>query len=136
MATQQFRSLVLEILRAGDTLQTAAIALQKMAVTMVYADFNDAAAKIIGEKYGVEPHESRKGGTLTFAKDSAEEQRLKRIRRLHPDMVKGASNKAGEEVEIPAHIAALAAKLAAACNQYEGAKRLAAQAVAEAFAAK
>jgi hypothetical protein len=136
MNTQQFRSLVLEVLRAGDALQTAAIALQKMAVTMPYADFNDAAARIIGEKYGVEPHESRKGGTLTFAKDSAEEQRLKRIRRLHPDMVKGASNKAGEGVEIPAHIAALAAKLAAACNEYEGAKRLAAQAVAEAFAAK
>ena len=45
---------------------------------------------------------------------------------------KGA--KAEEGVEIPAEIAALAAKLAAACNQYEGAKRLAAQAVAEAFA--
>lgn len=136
MATQQFRSLVLEVLRAGDALQTAAIALQKLAVAMPYAEFNDAAARIIGEKYGVEPHESRKGGTLTFTKDSAEEQRLKRIRRLHPDMVKGASNKAGEGVEIPAHIAALAAKLAAACLEYEQSKKLAAQAVAEAFAAK
>lgn len=136
MNTQQFRSLVLEVLRAGDSLQTAAIALQKMAVAMPYAEFNDAAARIIGEKYGVEPHESRKGGTLTFTKDSAEEQRLKRIRRLHPDMAKGASNKAGEGVEIPAHIAALAAKLAAACLEYEQSKKLAAQAVAEAFAAK
>ena len=114
MNTQQFRSLVLDVLRAGDTLQTAAIALQKLAVTMPYADFNDAAARIIGEKYGVEPTVSRKGGTLTFTKDSAEEQRLKRIRRLHPDMIKGASNKAGEGVEVPSHIAALAAKLAAA----------------------
>jgi hypothetical protein len=42
----------------------------------------------------------------------------------------------GEEIEVPAEIAALAAKLAAACSQYEGAKKLAAQAVAEAFAAK
>lgn len=135
MATQQFRSLVLEVLKHGDSLQTAAIALQKMAATMAYADFNDAAARIIGEKYGVEPTVSRKGGTLTFTKDSAEEQRLKRIRRLHPDMVKGASNKAGEGVEVPAHIAALAAKLAAACLEYEQSKKLAAQAVAEAFAA-
>lgn len=93
MNTKQFRSLVLEVLRAGDALQTAAIALQKLAVAMPYAEFNDAAAKIIGEKYGVEPHESRKGGTLTFTKDSAEEQRLKRIRRLHPDMAGDASNK-------------------------------------------
>lgn len=49
---------------------------------------------------------------------------------------KAASNKAGEGVEIPAHIAALAAKLAAACLEYEQSKKLAAQAVAEAFAAK
>jgi hypothetical protein len=47
----------------------------------------------------------------------------------------GKSNR-GESVEIPAEIAALAAKLAAACLEYEGSKRLAAQAIAEAFAAK
>lgn len=41
-----------------------------------------------------------------------------------------------QEVEVPAEIAALAAKLVALCNEYEGAKRLAAQAIAEAFAAK
>lgn len=135
MNTKQFRTLVLDVLQHGDSLQTAAIALQELAATMVYADFNDAAARIIGEKYGVEPTVSRKGGTLTFTKDSAEEQRLKRIRRLHPDIAGGASNKAGEGVEIPAHIAALAAKLAAACLEYEQSKKLAAQAVAEAFAA-
>lgn len=40
------------------------------------------------------------------------------------------------EVEVPAEIAALAAKLVALCNEYEKSKKLAAQAVAEAFAAK
>lgn len=40
------------------------------------------------------------------------------------------------EVEVPAEIAALAAKLVALCNEYEQSKKLAAQAVAEAFAAK
>jgi hypothetical protein len=44
------------------------------------------------------------------------------------------SNKT-EGVEVPAHIAALAAKLAAACLEYEQSKKIAAQAVAEAFAA-
>jgi hypothetical protein len=39
-----------------------------------------------------------------------------------------------EEIEVPAHIAKLAAALAAACSEYEGAKRLAALAVSEAFA--
>jgi hypothetical protein len=53
---------------------------------------------------------------------------------------KAASNKAGEAFETPAEIAALAAKLVAACRAYDldkkGLKALAAQAVAEAFAAK
>ncbi len=49
---------------------------------------------------------------------------------------KSAASNKSEPVEVPANIAALAAKLAAACLEYEGAKKLAAQAVAEAFAAK
>ena len=49
---------------------------------------------------------------------------------------KGSGNKSNKaEIEIPAAIAALAAKLAAMCNEYEDSKRLAAQAIAEAFAA-
>ncbi len=47
---------------------------------------------------------------------------------------KGEQAKAG--IAVPAHIAQLAAALAAACNEYEGAKKLASTAVAEAFAAK
>ena len=39
-----------------------------------------------------------------------------------------------EEYEIPADIAAAAAKLAKLCNEYEGARKLAAKAVAAAFA--
>lgn len=51
---------------------------------MSYPDYRNEAAKIVGEKYGVEPHESRKGGLLTFTKDTAAEQRLSRILALHP----------------------------------------------------
>lgn len=51
----------------------------------------------------------------------------------------GRSNKA-DKMEVPAEIAALAARLVAACNEYDlddkGLKALAAQAIAEAFAAK
>lgn len=48
----------------------------------------------------------------------------------------GTGGRAKESFEVPADIAALAAKLVAMCNKYENAKSLAAQAVAEAFAAK
>jgi hypothetical protein len=47
-----------------------------------------------------------------------------------------AEGDAKEEIEVPADIAALAARLVKLCNEYKGAKRLASQAVAEAFAAK
>lgn len=47
-------------------------------------DYSTQLATIIGEHLGVEPHESRKGG-LTFTKDSAAEQRLTRLRKLHND---------------------------------------------------
>jgi len=48
----------------------------------------------------------------------------------------GAPADAKDEIEVPADIAALAARLVKLCNEYKGAKRLASQAVAEAFAAK
>jgi len=79
-----FKSLVLSFCGHGDALQSAALALQARARSMSYPDYRNEAARIVGEKYGVEPHESRKGGLLTFAKDSAPEQRLTRILALHP----------------------------------------------------
>lgn len=51
---------------------------------MSYESFVNESAKIIGEAYGVEPHESRKGGLLTFTKDSAVQQKHKAIKKLHP----------------------------------------------------
>ena len=45
-----------------------------------------------------------------------------------------ATSDKAEPIEVPAHIAALAAKLAAACAEYEQARKIAATAVAQAFA--
>ena len=56
---------------------------------------------------------------------------------LKGDADEGTSSAKAEEktgVEVPAHIAKLAAALAAACNEYESAKKLASTAVAGAFA--
>lgn len=134
---KQLKSLVLSMLGDGDSLQRGAIALTKLAAGMPYADFNNACAVIIGEKYGVEPHESRKGG-LTFTKNSAEEQRLKRFRRLHPDMAKAFKTEGQHaeetEVEIPAELIAAAQRLAKLAEKYEGARKLASRALATVFA--
>ena len=79
-----FKSLVVNVLNHGDALQSAALALKARAKTMSYADYRNESAKIVGEKYGVEPHESRKGGLLTFTKDTAAEQKHTALLKLHP----------------------------------------------------
>jgi hypothetical protein len=57
----------------------------------------------------------------------------KALGRLVKDIVGGASAKA-EEVEVPAEVLAAAEKLAKLCAQYEGARKLASTAIAQAFA--
>jgi hypothetical protein len=57
----------------------------------------------------------------------------KALGRLVKDIVGGGSAKT-EELEVPAEILAVAAKLAKLCAQYEGARKLASTAVAQAFA--
>ena len=99
---------------------------------------------LIGKIYNVPivtSESNRNKGQMTLDRSAPHFETAKTaLRDMVADIVQsgkgsGKSNKT-EEVEVPAHIAALAAKLAAACSEYEGSKRLAAQAVAEAFAAK
>lgn len=58
----------------------------------------------------------------------------KALQRLVADIMGKGSDK-GDELEVPEHIAALAAKLAKACAEYEQARKLASTALANAFAA-
>jgi hypothetical protein len=74
--------------------------------------------------------------------EAAKKARYRILEALKGDADSEADNKAeaGEAFDVPAEIAALAARLVAACREYDldakGLKRLAAQAVAEAFKAK
>lgn len=143
--TLSFTDTVIATLKTGDTLQTHAARLIEFAKKMPYVTYNNELCVIIGQHYKVAPHVSRQGdGVLTFEKNSKEEQRLKRLRKLHPQHVnagkkassKKASSKKAEPVGTPDDVAALAAKLVKLCNAYEcDARKLAAQAVAEAFTA-
>ena len=58
----------------------------------------------------------------------------KALGRLVKDIVGGESAKS-EELEVPPEVAAAAAKLAKLCAEYEGARKLASTAIAQAFAA-
>jgi hypothetical protein len=73
-------------------------------------------------------------GTLVLDKDHAKyEACRKALGRLVSDIVGKSDNKT-EEVEVPAELLAAAAKLAKLAQQYEGARSLAAKALAQAFA--
>lgn len=81
-------------------------------------------------------------GRLVLDRSSPAFERAKRARSRLIEALRGdadseESKKAErEELDVPEHIAALAAKLVAACAEYEKAKKLASTAVANAFAAK
>jgi hypothetical protein len=129
--------------------QTLVQTLRKAAVDAGFTTLEDCKPVILewaSTKYGVPLVESkspRNKGEMVLDRAAAKFEAAKKaaqrlLEALGGDadaQAKPASNKAGEGVEIPEHIAALAAKLAAACLEYEQSKKIAAQAVAEAFAA-
>jgi hypothetical protein len=134
----------------ADTTNNATQTLREAALAAGF-DTWEAAAPIVmqwaSQRYGVglvESQSPRNKGELVLDRAAARFEAAKTAVRYVREALTGdadASGKAGksnkaEPVEVPANIAKLAAQLAAACNEYEGAKKLAAQAVAEAFAAK
>lgn len=73
-------------------------------------------------------------GKKVLDKDAPKYEAAKKaLQRLLADIMGKGSDK-GDELEVPEHIAALAAKLARACAEYEQARKLAATALAGAFA--
>lgn len=75
-------------------------------------------------------------GTLVLdAEHPRYEACRKALGRLVKDIVGGSGKTESEEIEVPAEILAAAAKLAKLCAQYEGARKLASTAIAQAFAA-
>ena len=78
--------------------------------------------------------ERKAKGTKVFDKDAkGYEAAKKALQRLIADIA-GKTNADKEEIEVPAHIAKLAAQLAQACAEYEQARKLASTALANAFA--
>ena len=96
-----------------------------------------ALLECVAEKYGIPivvSDSNRNKGEKVFDREHAKFETAKtKLRRLM-DAIIGKSSGKGEGVEVPEHIAALAAKLAKACREYEQARKIANTAVAEAFA--
>lgn len=149
MNTKQFKRAISSFVAASNGLVES---FRKASIEAGFPTWEDAEPVVmqwVSETYKValvESQSPRNKGALVLDRSAQRfEAAKKAAQRIREALVGDAdaaaakpSNKASEkeEVEVPAHIAALAAKLAAACNEYQQSKKLAAQAVAEAFASK
>ena len=111
------KNLVISIIKTGDSLQAQCLQLTALAKAMTYVAYRNEVATVIGEFYGVEPHESRKGKLLTFKKDTAAEQKLSKLIKLHPNWVNAGGNAKREQKTFTK-----AQKTAAVafCSEFEG----------------
>lgn len=83
------KSVVLAFVSASAALDTAIANLVADMKGTTYVSYRNEAAKIIGDKYSVEPHVSQTKKWLTFEKDSAAEQCLSRLMKHHPKQPSG-----------------------------------------------
>ena len=102
--TTSLKTLVLNTIELDAKLQRNAEALTALAKPMTLKAWRNEVAGILGTHYGVEPHVSQKFGWLTFDKDTAAEQMLKKFFRLHPksDAQQGSAKR--EQVVAPAKV--------------------------------
>ncbi len=95
------KSLILVALERGDACQEAALALREGAKRVSYPQYEKACVQVIATKYGVTLNDD---GSIPKAEQAAY-QRLKRLRRCHPDFVPGAK-RTGSKTELPRGVAA------------------------------
>ena len=88
------KTAITAVLTHGDALATAWLDLQAQAKRVSYPAYEAACIQAIAGKYGVTLNAD---GTLPKT-DAAAYQRLKRLRRAHPDFVAGTSNKSSVAV--------------------------------------
>jgi hypothetical protein len=102
--TTSLKTLVLNTIKLDAQLQLNAKALITLAKPMSLKAWRNEVAGILGEHYTVEPHVSQKFGWLTFEKDTAAEQMLKKFFRLHPKSDAQQSSAKREPIVAPAKV--------------------------------
>ena len=98
------KTLIINTIKIDAQLQHNAAELTALAKPMTLKAWRNEVATILGAHYGVEPHESQKFHWLTFEKDTAAEQMLKKFHRLHPKADAQQSHGKREPVAVPAAV--------------------------------
>jgi hypothetical protein len=102
MSTQSLKALILASIKASEATLIADGKVAEMAATMPLKKYVNEVAIVLAAKYEVEAHESKQNaGFMTFAKDSAAYQQLKKFRKLHPKNEAATSSSRTEEKKAP-----------------------------------
>lgn len=121
---------ILAAFNAADREEDAIAAVKAAAGRMSEAKFTALAQELASTHYSV-PLITKSTGKVVFDSSAAKyETARKRVQRLVAALY---GKTAREEIEIPAELLAAAAKLVKLANEYEGARSLAAKALAAAF---
>lgn len=102
--TSTLKTLVIDTIKLDTKLQRNAEELTKLAKGMTLKAWRNEVATILSAHYKVEAHTSQKFGWLTFEKDTAAEQMLKKFHKLHPKSDAKQSHGKRETVVAPAKV--------------------------------
>ena len=113
------KTLIINTIALDAKLQANAAEITARAKPMSLTAWRNEVATILATHYGVEAHTSQKFGWLTFEKDTAAEQMLKKFHRLHPKADAQQSSAKREPVAVPRAKVDAAVKIAKGMTKAE-----------------
>ena len=113
------KTLIIDTINLDNKLQANAAEITAWAKPMSLTAWRNEVATILAAHYKVEAHTSQKFGWLTFEKDTAAEQMLKKFHRLHPKADAQQSSAKREPVAVPRAKVDAAVKIAKGMTKAE-----------------
>jgi hypothetical protein len=102
MSTQSLKAIILASIKANEAALKADGKVAEHAATMPLKKYVNEVAAVLATHYGVEAHESKQNaGFMTFEKDSAAYQQLKKFRKLHPKNEAATASSRTEQKKAP-----------------------------------
>lgn len=96
------KAIILSSIKANEAALKADGKVAEHAATMPLKKYVNEVAAVLAAHYGVEAHESKQNaGFMTFEKDSAAYQQLKKFRKLHPKNEAATASSRTEEKKAP-----------------------------------
>ena len=100
--TTSLKTIILASIKANEAAIKADGKVAEHAATMPLKKYVNEVAAVLATHYGVEAHESKQNaGFMTFEKDSAAYQQLKKFRKMHPKNEAATASSRTEQKKAP-----------------------------------